>query len=474
MEPISAIEQIEQFLGRIAGTLWGPYALAPVLVIFALGFTIATKFIQIRRFGHGVNLVTGRFDDPHDEGSLSHFKALSTALSATIGLGNIAGVAIAIRTGGPGAVFWMWVTGLFGMATKYCTCLLAMKYRRVELDGNIRGGPMYYIEDGLGKKWKPLGIFFAVAVIFSSFGMANLFQTNQVACEFHRTLGIQPWVTGLLIATLVFLVIIGGIRRIGEVAGRIVPLMCVLYVLGAIGVMLLNAKAVPVALALIVKSAFTGTAVVGGFKGAAVWFALSWGIRRGIFSNEAGLGSAPIAHSAAKTKEPVREGLVAMLGPFIDTIVVCTMTATVIIVTGMWKTEGLDAAGNPLTGAALAQQAFTVGLHKYGGYIVTIAVFFFAYSTCLAWSYYGEKAAEYIGGRVLVMPYKLFFVVLCFIGAYMADFKGAAWFDAIINFSDISNALMAVPNLLATLLLLPVVLSLTRDYFDRRERGLLP
>jgi len=468
------IHSINEMVGALSNLLWGPYALAPILAICAITFTIATKFIQLRRFGHGVNLLTGKYDDPDDEGALSHFKALATALSATIGLGNIAGVAIAIRAGGPGAVFWMWMTGLFGMATKYCTCMLAMKYRHVDEDGNIRGGPMYFIEEGLGKKWKPLAIFFAVAVIFSSFGMANLFQTNQVASEFYRTFSIKPWMTGLVMATLVYLVIVGGIRRIGEVSGRIVPFMCVVYVLGALGVIFLNIKEVPAALALIVRSAFTGTAAVGGFAGASVWFALSWGMRRGIFSNEAGLGSAPMAHAAAKTKEPVREGLVAMLGPFIDTIVICTMTAVVIIVTGMWKTDATDAAGNLLTGAPLAQEAFTIGLHRFGGYIVTIAIFFFAFSTCLAWSYYGEKAAEYIGGRMLVLPYKIVFVALCFIGAQVAQYEGAEWFNTIINMSDAANAMMALPNLIATVLLLPAVLVLTKDYFDRRASGRLP
>jgi len=466
------IEVINEFLGRVSGAIWSPYTLVPFLVIFAVVFSIATGFIQIRHFFHGIGLLTGKYDTPGEEGALSHFKALATALSATIGLGNIAGVAVAIRTGGPGAVFWMWVTGLFGMATKYCTCLLAHKYRHVDPDGNVRGGPMYFIEKGLGKKWKPLAVFFSVAVILSSFGMANLFQTNQVASEFYRSLAIPPWLTGAVLALLIYLVIIGGIRRIGEVAGRVVPFMFVLYVLGATAVMVINAPEVPGALALIVKSAFTGTSAAGGFAGAAVWFALSWGIRRGIFSNEAGLGSAPIAHAAARTREPVREGLVAMLGPFIDTLLVCTMTAVVIIVTGAWKTEIHDAAGNLLTGAPLAAHAFKLGLHDLGGYLVTVSIFFFAFSTSIAWSYYGEKAAEYLAGRKLVMPYKAAFVITAFIGALMATYKGSAWFSAIINFCDIFNGLMAVPNLIATALLLPVVLSMTGDYFERKKRGL--
>jgi len=252
-----------------------------------------------------------------------------------------------------------------------------------------------------------------------------------------------------------------------------VPFMFVLYVAGAIAVMALHAPEVPAALSLIVKSAFSGTSAAGGFAGATVWFALSWGIRRGIFSNEAGLGSAPIAHAAARTKEPVREGLVAMLGPFIDTLLVCTMTAVVIIVTGAWKTEVRDAAGNLLTGAPLAAHAFSLGLHDLSGYLVTIAIFFFAFSTALAWSYYGEKSAEYLAGRKLVTPYKVAFVMVAFVGALMATYKGSAWFDAIINFCDIFNGLMAAPNLIATALLLPVVLSMTRDYFERKKKGMM-
>lgn len=468
------INEINQVLDAVSSFLWGPFALAPILAVAAITFTVANKFIQIRQFGHAVMLTAGKYDDPNEPGTLTHFKALSTALSATVGLGNIAGVAIAIRRGGPGAMFWMWMTGFFGMATKYCCCMLAVKYRKIDPDGNVRGGPMYTIENGLGMKWKPMAVFFSIAVVLSSFGMANLFQNNQVASEFYRTLHIPPVATGVILAFLTYLVIIGGIKRIGEVAGYIVPFMCGIYVIGAMTILFLNYEKVPAALSLIISSAFNGHAAIGGFQGATVWFCLSWGVRRGIFSNEAGLGSAPIAHATAKTNEPVREGIVALLEPFIDTIVVCSMTALVIVITGMWQTDLMDAAGNPLTGATLASEAFAVGLNEVGRYIVTIAIFFFAYSTTLSWSYYGEKGVEYLGGKKWLPPYRYFFVFLVFVGAAMAQYQGASWFLAIINLSDSFNALMAFPNLVSLFLLLPVIMKTTNDYIDRRKKGILP
>ena len=444
------IAALDRFWAAAANLVWG-FPLVILLIGAGLYFTIAGK-IPILRIGHAMRVLRGKYDDPNDPGEITHFQALSAALSATIGTGNIAGVGVAIASGGPGAVFWMWITALFGMALKYGECLLSLKYRTIHEDGTVSAGPMYYLEKGLGQKW--LGIFFALFAAIASFGIGNMVQANSVAEPVYTYLKIPKLGTGLIIGGLVFLVIVGGIKRIGQVASKLVPFMTVVYVLGALWVILNNFSAVPEAFGLIFSHAFTGTAATGGFAGAAVAQAIRFGVARGLFSNEAGLGSAPIAHGAAQTEEPVREGLVAMLGPFIDTIVICSMTALVIITTGAYT--------NGETGAVLTARAFDLGLPHIGGYIVAFGIIFFAFSTVISWSYYGDRSVEYLfGPRMgpkMVMPYRVLFCLLLPVGAYMK-------INLVWTLSDIANALMAWPNLIALIGLTPVIMTATREYF---------
>ncbi len=332
---------LDLVISTLSGYVWGWPEAMPLIVVLLLGTGIVTTFrlgwVQVRRFLHGVRVIRGEYDDPSHDGDITHFQALSTALSATVGIGNIAGVATAIHYGGPGALFWMWVTAVFGMGLKYTECTLSMKYRTLMPDGEVAGGPMYSIERGLGNRWKPLAIIFACFAAICSFGTGNAVQSFTVADQMRQDLGTPTWLIGLIMASLVGLVILGGIKRIGAVTSKLVPVMAVLYVLGGLIVLLFNAAEVPAALAQIVTSAFQPAAQVGGFAGGGFIFMLVWGVKRGLFSNESGQGSAPIAHAAAKTDEPIREGMVAMLGPFVDTLVVCTMTGLVIVTTGVWK-----------------------------------------------------------------------------------------------------------------------------------------
>jgi AGCS family alanine or glycine:cation symporter len=434
-----------------------------VTIVLLIGtgifLTLLVKGIQIRKVVYAFKLISGKYDNPDDKGEITHFQALCAALSATIGTGNIAGVGTAIALGGPGAVFWMWVTAVFGMALKYGECLLSLKYRVIHKDGVVGAGPMYYIEKGLGQKW--LGILFALFAVIASFGIGNMVQANSVAEPVQAYFGIPKLVTGLFIGGLVFLVIVGGIKRIGQVASKLVPFMAVFYVLGALGVILTNLGEVPAAFSLIVSDAFSGTAAAGGFAGAAVAQAIRFGVARGLFSNESGLGSAPIAHGAAKTKEPVREGLVAMIGPFIDTLLICTMTALVIVIQKAYVMT--DAAGAQLTGAELTAKAFNMGLPGPGGYIVALGIIFFAFSTAISWSYYGDRCIDYLFGSKMVLPYRVLFCILLPVGAYTK-------LETVWVLSDITNALMAWPNLLALLLLSPVIIRSTKEYFSDPSR----
>jgi AGCS family alanine or glycine:cation symporter len=333
-------EAVSSIIVTLSNLVWGWPEQLPLIVVLLVGTGVVTTFrlgwIQIRYFRHGVRVIRGEYDDPEHEGDLSHFQALSTALSATVGIGNIAGVATAIHYGGPGALFWMWVTAVFGMALKYTECTLAMKFRTILPGGSAAGGPMYSIEKGLGQAWKPLAVAFAAFAVISSFGSGNAVQSFTVADQFRQDLGIPTWITGAVMASLVALVILGGIQRIGRVTSKLVPFMAVLYVGTAFLVLMLNIGEVPETLMLIVTSAFQPAAQIGGFAGGTFIFMLTWGIKRGLFSNESGQGSAPIAHAAAKTDEPIREGVVAMLGPFIDTLIICTMTGLVILTSGVW------------------------------------------------------------------------------------------------------------------------------------------
>ena len=449
---------MDQLLNTVSGFVWGPVTII-LLVGTGVMMALITRAIQLRKFVYAWKLISGKFDNPDDDGEITHFQALSAALSATIGTGNIAGVGTAIALGGPGAVFWMWVTAVFGMGLKYAECLLSLKYRTIHDDGTVGAGPMYYLEKGLGQKW--LSILFAVFAVFASFGIGNMVQANSVAEPLLKTFAVPKLLTGLIIGGLVFAVIVGGIKRIGQVASRLVPFMAVFYVGGALWVIFVNFEMIPAAFAMIFSDAFTGSAATGGFAGAALAQAIRFGVARGVFSNEAGLGSAPIAHGAAQTKEPVREGLVAMLGPFIDTIVICTMTAMVILTTKAFTLTGAD--GNALTGAVLTSKAFNMGLPGPGDYIVSIGIVFFAFSTAISWSYYGDRCVDYLFGEKMVMPYRIFYCMLLPVGA-------AVELSTVWTISDIFNALMAWPNLVGLILLSPVVIKTTKEYFADPKR----
>jgi AGCS family alanine or glycine:cation symporter len=446
------VETLSEFVSWLNGIVWGPVMLVLILGT-GLFLSVGLRFMPLRHLGYGFRqLWIGR--KPEGEGDITPFNALMTSLSATIGTGNIAGVGTAIAIGGPGAVFWMWCTALVGMATKYAEAVLAVNYREVDEEGRHVGGPMYYIKNGLGAHWKWLGTAFAVFGAIAGFGIGNMVQANSVADAMNANLGASKLVVGLVMAAVVFAVLIGGIKRIAQVAGKLVPLMAVAYITGGLIVILANLTEVPAALGLIISEAFTPTAATGGFAGAGVMLAVQMGVARGIFSNEAGLGSAPIAHAAAETDDPVRQGTVAMLGTFIDTIIVCTITALVIVMTGMWSSGE--------SGAALSSAAFGVGLPGFGQWVVTFGLVIFAFTTVMGWSVYGERCVEYLFGVKAIMPFRILWVLAIPLGATVK--LGFVWLLA-----DTLNALMAVPNLVALLLLSPVVFRLTRDYFDGKS-----
>ncbi len=448
------IADLTALTGKIAGALWGIPAIV-LLVGTGLYLTLRLGFIQFRGFKHGLELVRGKYDRKEDEGEVSHFRALATALSATVGTGNIAGVATAITFGGPGAVFWMWITALVGMASKYASCTLALKFRVIHEDGSISGGPMYTLSRALNLKW--LGVLFAVFTVIASFGIGNMVQANSVVDGLKYIIpDVEDYklALGIVMAISVGLVIIGGIKRIALVASRIVPLMAIVYCGAALLVLILNVDKIPAAFATIFNLALNPWAAGGGAIGAAI----QYGVARGVFSNEAGLGSAPMAHAAAKTKEPVREGLVAMMGPFIDTIIICSMTALVIVIMGAWG-EARPAA---YEGAALTAYAFEQGLGKYGAWVVGFGLVFFAFSTIIAWSYYGDRSAEFLFGERAVLPYRVIYTVLVIIGAWIP-------LKLVWNIADMTNILMAVPNLISLILLAGLVKKLTIDYFSRPQ-----
>ncbi len=448
----SMLEQLTHLSGVVAGQVWGLPAIV-LLVGTGVWLTLRLGFIQFRGFRHAWGLVSGRYDRHDDPGEVTHFQALSTALSATIGTGNIAGVATAIALGGPGAVFWMWITALFGMATKFTSCTLALRYRQMHPDGSVSGGPMYTLARGLGMH--RTGAAFAVFALLASFGIGNMVQANSVAdglAYIFPAAREHGLFIGVVLAILVGLVIIGGIRRIARVTSRIVPFMAVAYCAAAILILLLHLDRIPAAFATIFEMALNPWAV----GGAAIGEAMRYGVARGVFSNEAGLGSAPMAHAAARTREPVREGLVAMLGPFIDTLVICTMTALVIVIMGAWGEQ----RPAELTGAALSAFAFEQALGQAGSWVVGFGLMFFAYSTIIAWSYYGDRSAEFLFGSRAVLPYRIVYTVLVVVGA-------AVPLKLVWNFADIANMFMAIPNLISLILLAGVVRRLRNDYFQR-------
>jgi AGCS family alanine or glycine:cation symporter len=558
------METLQNTIGRINDIIWNTPEFLPgmvVLLLFTgLFLTFRLGFIQLRRLGHSFRVVMGAFNDPNDPGDVSHFQALSSALSATVGIGNIAGVATAIHYGGPGAVFWLWVTGFVGMASKFTECTLAQKHRVVHADGSVSGGPMYYIEKGLGPRWKWLAVIFAGCAVVSSFGSGNSIQAFTMADSFRADFGIPNWVSGLVSAAIVGMVILGGIKRIGRVTSVLTPFMGGLYVLAAIVVIILNIGQLPTAVATIVAHAFDPPGMIGGFAGSTFVFTLTWGIKRGLFSNEAGQGSAPIAHAAARTDEPVREGSVALLEPFVDTVVICFMTGLVIVLMGTWDRkhedvvdftaknaitivtpeaavsvngildpafhfrgvapvrEGrlsnaslvrthsvmddvlLEHRGTPfqgrievddrgvvrffddgngsvpgsaikvrgltlLNGSPLTARSFKEGLSPifpYGNYLITIAVFLFAISTAIAWSYYGDRSVQYLLGDRFILPYKILFTLVHFLGAVFS-------LEVVWGFGDAALGLMAIPNLLAILVLSGSVKRDSTDYFRRMD-----
>jgi len=446
------MEILHNIIVQLNGIVWGPLML---MLILGTGVYLMSglRLIPLRQLYSAFKLLwKGR--QGKGEGEISPFNALMTSLAATIGTGNIAGVATAIFLGGPGALFWMWMTAFVGMATKYSEAVLAVHYRENDHLGNHVGGPMYYIKNGLGKRWRWLGTLFAFFAVFAGFGIGNTIQANSVADALESTFNVPPLLTGLMLSLLVFSVLIGGVRRIAEVAGKLVPLMAILYVGGGIIILVMNAPAIPGAIEMIVTHAFTPVAATGGFAGAAVWAAIRYGVARGIFSNEAGLGSAPIAHAAAKTDSPVTQGMIAMLGTFIDTILICSVTGLVIITSGEWSSG--------LSGATLSTAAFESVLPGVGGYIVSIGLIFFAFTTLLGWSFYGEKSAQFLFGDKIILPFRIVWVLVIPLGAI-------AQLEFIWLFADTLNALMAIPNLIALMLLSPVVFKLSRDYFSEKK-----
>ncbi len=445
------MKNIEAIINALGSFAWGPWML---IFLFGTGayLTLVLRGIQFNKLGYSLWLaLVKRKEDSDEPGDISHFQALMTALSATVGTGNIAGVATALATGGPGALFWMWLTGLVGMATKYSEAVLAVKYRETDERGEMCGGPMYYISKGLGWKW--LGVLFAFFAIMASFGIGNMVQSNSVADAVQASFNISPKITGLCLMIFTGLVVLGGIKSIGRVTSIIVPTMIVFYVIGSLYIIGSHISEIPAALALIIHSAFTPTAASGGFAGAGVMLAIRMGVARGVFSNESGLGSAPIAAAAAQTRHPVSQALVSMTQTFIDTIIVCSMTGLVLILSGTWNSGS--------TGAELTTIAFNAEM-PYGSYIVTIGLILFAYSTILGWSYYGEKSIEYLFGRKLVTPYRIIFVCMVFIGAQMKI--DLAW-----ALSDLFNGLMAIPNLIGLIFLSPVIIKTTRDFFGSHK-----
>ena len=442
------------FVSAASSFVWGPYLLIPLLLLTGFFLTVRLRGIQFTQLWGSLYLGLVVRKEKDGEGDISHFQALMTALAATVGTGNIVGVATAIALGGPGALFWMWMTGLVGMATKFSEALLSVKFRTTDERGEQAGGPMYYLANGVKPAGlgKLLGVLFALFAAMAAFGIGKMVQSNSVAAGLNDSFGVPTWVTGLVMALAAGAVILGGIKSIGRFTGVFVPAMIVLYMIGGGLVILMNLGKVPAAFLLVIESAFSGSAATGGFAGAALAQAIRFGVARGIFSNESGLGSAGIAAAAAQTKEPTRQALVSMTQTFIDTIVVCSFTGFAILCTGVWETG--------LNGAPLTQAAFRAGLGDFGGWIVSIGLTMFAFSTVLGWSYYGEKSIEFLVGSKAILPYRLVFVVAVFFGAVRS-------LDFVWGVSDVMNGLMALPNLVGLLLLSGVIAAETRGYLNR-------
>lgn len=433
----------------INGLAWGP----PMLVLLlgtGLYLSLGLRFMTVRKIPVALRLLLqGR--QGRGDGDISPFSALMTSLSATIGTGNIAGVATAVALGGPGALFWMWITALLGMATKYAEAVLAVRFREQDALGNYSGGPMYYIRNGLHRRWHWLGFLFALFGSLAGFGLANTVQSNSVAQVLNDSFSVPPLATGLILMLLVGAVVLGGIRRIANVASWLVPFMALSYILMSLVVIITHYALIPDAVVTIVQSAMTGTAATGGFAGASVWAALRFGVARGVFSNEAGLGSAPIAHAAARTDQPVQQGMIAMLGTFIDTLIICTMTGLVIVIMDVWPSG--------VSGASLTSMAFA-NAFPGGQYVVSLGLCLFAFTTMIGWSFYGERCAVFLLGTRVITPFRIAWVIAIPLGTLVE-------LDLVWLIADTLNAFMAIPNLIALMLLSPLVFKISRDYFER-------
>ena len=446
------MESFIPILNAIDSFMWGP-PLITLLVGTGIYLTIRLKLLQVFRLPKALKLIfkaqnTGR-------GDVSSFKALCVALAATVGTGNIVGVATAVKVGGPGAIFWMWVAAFFGMATKYSEGLLAVKFRSIDEKGEIAGGPMFYIRNGMGEKWKPLATFFALACIgVAYFGIGTFPQVNAIVDSMQISFGFPKIATDVILTVFIAAITLGGLQSIAKVASGIVPFMALTYVAISLGLIILNLDQVPAAIAMIINDAFTGAAAAGGFAGSTVMMAMQNGVARGVFSNESGLGSAPIAAAAAKTKWPAEQGLISMTGTFIDTIIICSMTGLALVITGVWQG---DAAG-----AAMTSAAFASAYGFFGSQLLTIALVLFAFTTILGWNYYGERACIYLFGNKGVLPYRLIFIALIASGAFLK-------LEAIWILADIVNGLMAIPNLIALIALSGVIVAETNKYMNRHK-----
>lgn len=452
------MDGLKTFLDALDSFIWGPYLLIPLLLGVGLYMTIRLGGLQFFKLGAALRLGLLKRHDQGSQGDISQYQALTTALAATVGTGNIVGVATAIAIGGPGALFWMWVTGLLGMATKYSEAFLAVRFRGTDEAGEKSGGPQYYLERGIkGPLGKVLGISFAIFTVIACFGIGNLTQANAIAANVEASWSVPIWLTGVLLTVLTLVVLVGGIKSIGRVTAALVPMMIVFYIAGGLFVLLVNIANVPAALVSIFTEAFTGTSAVGGFTGSAIIMVIQFGVARGLFSNESGLGSAAMAAAAAKTSHPVRQGLVSMTQTFIDTIIVVSFTGLVIVTTGTWHQVD-PATGEQISAALMTAAAFSHGLGStWGPWIVTMALLLFAFSTLLGWSYYGERNVERLFGRRLVMPYRVLFSLVVYVGA-------TSELTLVWTLSDIMNGLMALPNLIGILILSGLIVRETRHY----------
>jgi alanine or glycine:cation symporter, AGCS family len=451
------MQQLTHWLQDLNSMVWG---VPMIVLILGTGFYLQLRlgFMPLRNIAYGFRMIW-KSRSVHDKasGDISPYAALMTALSATVGTGNIAGVATAIAVGGPGAVFWMWMTALVGMATKYAEVVVAVKYREQNSKGQWVGGPMYAIKNGLGPKWRWLAAAFAIFGGLAGFGIGAMVQANGISSAMESAFGVQTWMTGLVVAALTAAVVLGGIQRIGAVAEKLVPTMCLVYIVCVLWVLGCYVEQIPSAFMLIIEQAFQPTAAVGGFAGSTVLMAIRMGVARGIFSNEAGLGTAGIAQAAGQTKDPVFSGIVGMMGTFIDTIIVCTMTGLAIVVSGVWDSGA--------SGALLSTQSFEAAMPGFGKYLLAISLAVFAFTTILGWAYYGEKCWTYLVGPICEKPFRVLWVAGVFMGAVVT--LDVAWLVA-----DTLNALMAIPNLISLLLLSPVIVKLTRQYFADKQAGI--